>query len=369
MMEQQVTKKIVAHFDIPYLSFLDNEGRVLQALPSLAQEVSHLKKLYQSMVIARVFDAKAIALQRTGKLGTYPSILGQEALGVGMGAAMKPEDVLCPYYREVPAQFWRGVSMLEILLYWGGEEIGSCFQDPSVQQDFPICVPIGSQTLHAVGVATAFKLRNEPRVAVASVGDGGTSRGDFYEAVNLAGAWKLPVVFVINNNGWAISVPRSIQSAAETLAQKGIAGGLACEQVDGNDVIAVQYAVQSAIERAREGRGATVIEALTYRMGDHTTADDARRYRNATELEQYQKKDPITRLKNYLMNIKAWDEAQEQKLQKEAQESVAQTVAAYAKYPIRKPETMFDYLYETLPEAYKAQREEVAQLKEISHHG
>lgn len=370
MIEPKVTKKIVAHFDIPYLSFLDSEGRVLQELPQFAKDVEHLKKLYRSMVTARVFDAKSIVLQRTGKLGTYPSVLGQEALGVGMGAAMKPEDVLCPYYREVPAQIWRGVSMLEVLLYWGGEETGSSFKDSRVHQDFPICVPIGSQTLHAVGVATAFKIRKEPRVAVASVGDGGTSRGDFYEAVNLAGVWNLPVVFVINNNQWAISVPRSIQSAAETLAQKGIAGGLASEQVDGNDVIAVQYAIQSAMERAREGRGASVIEALTYRMGDHTTADDAKRYRNAEELQRYQKQDPLMRLKNYLISIHVWDEQQEQVLQKEVQETVAHVVAEYQKCSTsRKPETMFDYLYETLPDAYKAQREEVARLKEIPQHG
>lgn len=364
---QNVAKTVVARFDIPYTSFLGNDGKVLQALPDFAKDTAHLKALYGAMVTARVFDAKAIALQRTGKLGTYPSTLGQEAIGVAIGAAMTTEDVLCPYYREAPAQFWRGVKMLEILLYWGGEEMGSCFQDPKVNQDFPICVPIASQTLHAAGVATAFKLRKEPRVAVTTVGDGGTSRGDFYEAVNLAGAWHLPVVFVIINNQWAISVPRDSQSAAQTLAQKGIAGGVTSEQIDGNDVIAMQYAIQSAVERARNGQGPTVIEALTYRMCDHTTADDAKRYRDEKELQENQKNDPIARLKTYLISINAWDEQQEQALLKQAQEDVAATVALYTNYPTRKPESMFDHLYETLPYIYQAQREEAANLKEINH--
>lgn len=362
-------QSVIAHFEIPYTGFLDAEGQLLQALPEFAKDVAHLKILYQAMVKTRVFDAKAIALQRTGKLGTYPSTLGQEAVGVGIGAAMKPEDVLCPYYRECAAQFWRGVSMLEILLYWGGEEMGSCFQNPRVQQDFPICVPIGSQTLHAVGVATAFKLRKEPRAVVATVGDGGTSRGDFYEALNLAGVWDLPVVFVINNNQWAISVPRASQSAAKTLAQKAIAGGIPGEQVDGDDVIAMQYTVQTALERARKGEGPTVIEALTYRVGDHTTADDAKRYRNEQELQGKQKNDPVLRLKKYLMSMNAWDEKQELTLQQEAQAEVIAVVAEYTNYPLRKPESMFDHVYETLPWAYQAQREEASQLKERLEHG
>lgn len=365
----KVEQKVVAHFDIPYTQFLDANGKITQELPGFAKDIEHLKTLYRSMVKIRVFDTKAIALQRTGKLGTYPSVLGQEAIGSGIGAAMHPDDVLCPYYREVGAQVWRGVKLLEILLYWGGEELGSCFQDPRVKEDFPISVPIGSQTLHAVGVGTAMKLRHEQRAVVTVVGDGGTSRGDFYEAVNLAGVWHLPVVFVINNNQWAISVPRKSQTAAETLAQKGIAGGVFSEQIDGNDVIAVEFSVQNAIERARTGGGPSVIEALTYRMCDHTTADDARRYREEQELKNFLKEDPIERLKKYLIEQNAWNEQQEQALQKEAQAEVAQVVADYANFPSRKPETMFDFLYETLPAAYHSQREEVSQLKEIPKHG
>lgn len=361
--------KVIAQFDISYTQFLDPEGKIIQALPEFAQNTEHLKTLYRAMVKTRVFDSKAIALQRTGKIGTYPSTLGQEAIGVGMGAAMSVEDVLCPYYREQGAQFWRGVSMLEILLYWGGDERGSDFQSDKVKQDFPICVPIASQTLHAVGIATAFKLREEARVAVVAVGDGGTSRGDFYEAVNVAGAWHLPVVFIINNNQWAISVPRKNQTAAKTLAQKGIAGGIHSEQVDGNDVIAVEFAVSSAIARARAGQGPSLIEAITYRMCDHTTADDAKRYRKEEELKTHQKEDPLTRLSRYLTHINAWDETQEQQLQKEASAEVLAAVQEYEKFPKRTPASMFDHLYESLPEAYHAQRDEASNLKEISKHG
>ncbi len=286
-------KKSIATFEIFYTRFLDPEGHLTQALPA-SVDTRQLLALYQSMVKTRVFDTKAIALQRTGKLGTYPSTLGQEAIGTGVGAAMLPEDVLCPYYREYGAQFWRGVRMVDILRYWGGDERGSDFEH--TKEDFPIAVPIGSQTLHAAGVAVAMKLRHQKRVAIAVVGDGGTSRGDFYEAMNLAGVWHLPIVFVINNNQWAISVPASAQTAAKTFAQKGIAAGIPSEQVDGNDVIAVKYCVGEMIARARKGEGPGVIEALSYRMCDHTTADDARRYRTEAELAKYQKKDPIQRL-------------------------------------------------------------------------
>jgi 2-oxoisovalerate dehydrogenase E1 component alpha subunit len=225
--------------------------------------------------------------------------------------------------------------------------------------DFPCCVPIASQTLHAVGAATAVKIRRENKVVVTSVGDGGTSRGDFYEAINVAGVWNLPVVFIINNNQWAISVPRSKQSKAQTLAQKAIAAGIEGWQIDGNDVIAVKDAVLRAIQKAKEGKGATVIEALSYRMGDHTTADDAKRYRPQHELEENAKYDPVLRLRQYLLTQQWWDEAQEVKLIKEVTEEVAQAAETYLNIADPSPEAMFDWVYETLPEIYGEQRESV----------
>jgi 2-oxoisovalerate dehydrogenase E1 component alpha subunit len=366
----QNNQKPIAQFEIQYQQFCDAKGNIVAELPDFARDTAYLIDLYSNMVETRVFDSKAIALQRTGKMGTYASVLGQEAIGTGIAAAMRPEDVLCPYYREVGAQLIRGVAMEEILLYWGGDERGSAYQNPKAKEDFPVCVPIASQTLHAVGVAMAFKLRKEPRVVVTTIGDGGTSRGDFYEAMNLAGIMKLPVVFVVNNNQWAISVARENQTAAKTLAQKGIACGLDCEQIDGNDVIAVRNNVGNAIAKARKGDGPSLREAMTYRICDHTTADDARRYREALELEKHKAEDPIARLAQYLLNQKAWDENKEQALQKKAQETVAAAVQRYQNTPMRSPENMFDHLYETLPEAYFSQREEAEELmRNGNHHG
>lgn len=355
--------KTVAQFSIGYTQFLDADGKTVQPLPAFAEDIAYLKKLYTLLVRTRIFDAKAIALQRTGKLGTYPSTLGQEAVGVGIGAGMFAQDVFCPYYRDVATQLWRGVKMSEILLYWGGDERGSDFSNPAVKEDLPLCVPIASQTLHAVGIATAMKLRKEKRVTVTTLGDGGTSRGDFYEAMNLAGVWNLPIVFVINNNQWAISVPRNEQSGALTLAQKGIAGGLLGEQVDGNDVIAVRYAVGEAVERARQGQGPSVIEAISYRMGDHTTADDAKRYRDLGEVEAHKKQDPIERLKKYMISKGEWDQNQDEILQEQMNTEVLEAVADYTNISKVTRESLFDYLYAELPHALYAQKEELLALK------
>ena len=274
--------KRVAAFEVFFRRYLDEDGEPCADLPDFASDPASLIPLYRTMVLTRSFDEKAIALQRTGRLGTYASALGEEAVGVGVASAMQPDDVLLPSFREQAAQIWRGAKLTELLLYWGGDERGSAFEGPA--EDFPICVPVGTQFPHGCGVALAFKRRGEARAAVCVGGDGATSKGDFYEAINIAGVWRLPVVFVIANNQWAISVPRSAQSAAETLAQKAIAAGIPGEQVDGNDVIAVREASERALARARAGEGATLIEALTYRLADHTTADDARRYREDTEV-------------------------------------------------------------------------------------
>lgn len=343
----------VANYAISYFRNLDENGVCEGELPAQLKQPEFVEKLYRMMVKTRIFDKKAITLQRTGKLGTYPSTLGQEAICVGIGAAMQPEDVLCPYYREYGAQFWRGVSMEEILLYWGGDEVGSAFKNN--KHDFPICVPIASQTLHAVGAAFAFQYRNEKRAVVATIGDGGTSRGDFYEAMVAAGAWKLPVVFVINNNQWAISVPREKQCAATTLAQKGLAAGIEGFQVDGNDILVMTQKVSQALEKARQGGGATVIEAMTYRMCDHTTADDARRYRSEEELKANEKSDPILRVRRYMENEGFWNEDKENEMIASFTKEVNEAVERYLNTPTPPAEIMFEYLYETLPKAYEAQ--------------
>ncbi len=349
-------KKVVANFEILFTQYLDPLGNVKDPCPTCVQDPHFLIRLYQAMVKTRAFDAKAIKLQRTGKLGTYPSLLGQEAIGVGIGAAMQDRDVFCPYYRDLGTQFWRKIKMKEILLYWGGDERGSSFSDNPV--DFPICIPIASQNLHAVGVATAIKLRREPRVVVVVTGDGGTSRGDFYEALNVAGIWQLPIVFIINNNQWAISVSRQEQTKAVTLAQKGVAAGIPSEQIDGNDVVAVYDTVRQGIEKARVGQGPCLIEAITYRMGDHTTADDAKRYRSSSELETHRLEDPIHRLQQYCVNRKIWTDEQEKVLQREITAEIDEAIEEYQSANSDDPEAIFKHLYATLPEALIPQLQE-----------
>lgn len=350
----------VAQFDISFTRFLDQAGKAVAELPASSKDTRLLLGLYRNMVLTRVFDTRAIKLQRTGRLGTFPSCLGQEAVGAGIGAAMNEEDVFLPSYREHGALLKRGVSILELLLYWGGDERGSNFA--TAREDFPICVPIATQTLHAAGVATAFKLRNEPRVALSVLGDGATSKGDFSEAMNLAGVWQLPLVFVVTNNHWAISVPRTQQSGAQTLAQKALGAGIFGCQVDGNDAIAVHQVVRQAVERARSERRPAVVEALTYRLGDHTTADDAKRYRAEQEVSDWWSRDPIPRLRAYLVDQQLWGKEDEEALARECEMQVGQAVEEYLKTPAAEPTDMFDYLYEKLPESLLSQRDELEGL-------
>jgi len=353
---------LVASFDIASLQYLDEQGRATQELPEFATP-DVLLAMYRQMALARLVDDRAVKLQRTGQLGTYPSTLGQEAIGVGTGAALLPTDVYCPYYRETGALLERGVEIEEILAIWGGDERGQNYAH--APEDLPLCVPIATQLLHAAGVAFALKYKNEqlgeaPRVAVTSAGDGATSRGDFYEAMNLAGVWKLPVVFVINNNQWAISVARAAQTACKTLAQKAIAAGIPGLQVDGNDVIAVRQAVADAIARARSGDGATLIEALSYRLCDHTTADDASRYRAAVEVEEAERCEPIARLRRYLVEAGYWDDSSESELQRELAQVLEEALKAYRDRPKDSPSAIFDHLYAQLPEALLEQYDELS---------
>ena len=345
---------IVAEFSIDHHRILDPNGRLVAPLPRFAEKLDDVVDMYRAMTRVRVFDAKAVNLQRTGQLGTFPSSLGHEATHVGIGAAMRPEDVLAPVYREYGTQLWRGVSMTEILLYWGGDERGSDFAGP--RHDFAWCVPIATQTLHAAGAAMAFKLRREPRCALAYIGDGGTSEGAFYEAINVAGVRALPVVFVVVNNGWAISVPVAQQTAARTLAQKAIAAGIPGIQVDGNDVFAVRDVVARALDTARHGGGPAVIEALTYRLSDHTTADDASRYRGGMEVQNAWTVEPLIRVREYLAAAGAWDQSRESALLQECTREVAAAVSAYLASVKQPTDAMFDHLFAEPPAHLAEQR-------------
>jgi 2-oxoisovalerate dehydrogenase E1 component alpha subunit len=349
--------KTVAEFQIQYRQIVDPTGHVRGELPAFAQDDSEMLKMFGAMLRARIFDAKAVNLQRTGKLGTYAPCLGQEATHVGVGAALRPEDSVAIVYREIGTLFWRGVRMVDVLLYWGGDERGNDFAGPA--HDFPWCVPIATQTLHAAGAAMAFKIRKEPRCALAYIGDGGTSEGTFYEAINLAGAKHLPIVFVIVNNKWAISVPVEEQTAAQTLAQKAIAAGIPGVQVDGNDIIAVRDTVEQALAKARSGGGPTVIEALSYRLSDHTTADDASRYRPKEEVEEAWKLEPLVRTRAFLRARGVLDEAREQALKAEYTAEVEAAVKEYLSIPKQSIDSMFDYLYAN-PPRYIEQQKQIA---------
>lgn len=353
-----------ARFSIEYTRFMDPKGEAQQDLPAFTHNVHEVVKLYQCMILTRLFDYKAVALQRTGMLNTYASTLGQEAISVGIGASMQSEDVLCPFYRDYAAQLMRGVKMSEILRFWKGNEWGNHFSECPL--DFPICIPIATQLLHAAGVATAFKLRKQPRVVVSTCGDGATSEGDFYEALNIAGVWTLPIVFVINNNQWAISVPRKHQSHARTLAQKAIAAGIHGEQVDGNDLIAMKFVMDKAIANAREGRGPSLIEALSYRLSDHTTADDASRYRREEELQQAWEDEPLRRLKNYLINQKSWSDEEEDNFKQECEKKIEAAVTEYLSLAQPLVTDLFDYHYAELPHDLIEQRVEAEALFMLS---
>lgn len=347
------------------LQFIDASGKSVRELPKFAHEPNALIPFYRAMVFVRAFDEKAVALQRTGRLGTYASSLGEEAVGVGLASAMQTEDVFFPSFREQSAMLWRGVTPLELLLYWGGDERGNDFKGPV--RDFPISVPVASHMPHAAGAALAMKLKGEKRAVVAVTGDGGSSKGDFYEAINIAGIWRLPAVFVINNNQWAISVPRRQQTAAETLAQKAVAAGIPGEQVDGNDVVAVHAAVKRALARAWAGKGSSLVEAITYRLSDHTTADDAHRYRSDTEVSAHWKEEPVSRLRTYLVQEGVWSKADEEVLHDECNKRIAEAVEEYVATKAQLLTTAFDFTFASLPADLERQKIEAQFFSGESH--
>ncbi|HEU0198405.1 MAG TPA: thiamine pyrophosphate-dependent enzyme [Nevskiaceae bacterium] len=347
----------VAGFEIFRTQFLGDNGEPLCEIPASARRKKDLLDAYALMLKTRRFEQKAVALQRTGQLGTYASGLGQEAVNAAIGLGLARNDVYIANYRECGVPLARGVPLTQILQYWGGDVAGMAYP-PNVPaaHDFPFAVPVGSQVPQSLGVAYAMYLRHEPRAVLVSCGDGASSKGDFGEAISAAGVWQLPLVFVVINNQWAISLPRAHQCAAETLAQKGLAGGLSSEQVDGNDLIATRYVIEQALKRARGGAGPQLIEALTYRLTDHTTADDARRYRDEAEVKAAWQHDPVARLHRYLEKHGDFSADDESALQAKVTAEVEAAVASFLKLPPPPPQALFDSLYAQLPRALETQR-------------
>ncbi|RMD65894.1 pyruvate dehydrogenase (acetyl-transferring) E1 component subunit alpha [Candidatus Pacearchaeota archaeon] len=348
-------KKRIASFDIYYLQVLDEKGKCDAKLaPKIPAK--RLKEMYWLMLLTRAFDEKALNLQRQGRIGTYAQVKGQEACQIGSAILMQEQDLAFPSFREHGVFIARGTPLEKLFLYWGGDERGMDLGKVNV---FPVSIPVGTHPLHAVGAAYAYKFQKKNAVTLAYFGDGATSEGDFHEAMNFAGVWQAPVVFICQNNQWAISTPASKQTAAKTLAQKAIAYGMRSVQVDGNDVLGVYSATKEAIENARKGKGPTLIECKTYRLGDHTTSDDARRYRSENEVKAWEKKDPITRFEKYLLSKGVLSQQLAQEMKEKAKQEVEKAVKNYESTPKASPEIIFENVYASLPANLQAQLEEL----------
>ncbi len=350
-------KKMIEHFNPlegKFLQVLDKDGNVDKLLePKLSP--ADLKKIYGIMVLTRMADTKALALQRSGRMGTFAQVLGQEAQ-VAVGLAMQKQDWFFPSFRELGILLCRGSPLEGFYMVFMGCEEGN--RSPKEINNFSVSVPVGSQTVHAVGVAMAAQIRGDKVVSVVAFGDGGTSEGDFHEAMNFAGVFKAPCVFFCQNNQWAISTPRTIQTASKTIAQKAIAYGFQGIQVDGNDPLAIYVAMKEAVNHARQGKGPTLIESLTYRMGAHTTADDPTLYRSDKEVKYWQERDPIKRFRIYLQKKGIWNKKYEEELGKKCTKQIEDAVVKAEKIAAAtKPGDMFKYMYAEMTPGLKEQLE------------
>jgi pyruvate dehydrogenase E1 component alpha subunit len=342
---------------IEHLQILDEDGRLDKKLAKDTLTDEQVAMLYEQMWLCREMDEIAFKLQRSGRMGTYPQNKGQEASAVGSALAMKKGvDWLVPAYRENAALFMHGLPMHYVLVYWMGDERGS--KIPEGVNITPLSVPIGTHMLHATGIAWAMKIRREAdRAVITYFGDGATSEGDFHGAMNFASTMQVPVVFYCQNNQWAISVPREQQMNSQTVAQKALAYDMPTIQVDGNDVFAVFKAVKEARSRAVQGGGPSFIEAVTYRLGDHTTADDARRYRDQAELDAWMAKDPLIRTRKYMESVGVWGDAKQTELEARAKRIVGEVVKAAEGIETPHATEFFDSMYDALNEDLRVQRE------------
>jgi len=334
------------------LRILHPDGRLEERLhPDLSDE--KIRDLFQEILFLRMFDQKALSLQRQGRMGTYAPIQGQEAGQVGSAFALGKGDWVFPSFRETGVLYMRGVPVRDIFLSWMGDERGA-----KVPEDvfvFPISVPVGTHPLHAVGAAWAAKQRREDICTIAYFGDGATSEGDFHEAMNFAGVFQTPVIFFCQNNQYAISVPRKRQTASKTIAQKAIAYGFGGIQIDGNDLLAVYAATREAREKALSGGGPTLIEAVTYRFGPHTTADDPTKYRKKEEIEEWKALDPVIRLQKYLSGKGLWDEGLGEKIRGEAEEKINRAIQEAEAVSPPSVEDIFRYTYSEMTPVLKEQ--------------
>jgi pyruvate dehydrogenase E1 component alpha subunit len=342
---------------IDLLSILDENGEVDRKLePDLSEDL--LLAMYDRMVLTRRFDEQMLSLQKQGRLGTFAPVRGQEAAQIGSVAALSSEDWVVPSYRELGVAVWRELPLDGLLMYDAGFNEGGAIPDD--QRVLPIAVPVGSQMLHAAGIAWALRQRGEDAIVMTYFGDGATSEGDFHEAMNFAAVFDCPCVFVCENNQYAISVPRAKQTRSETLVQKAIAYGMAGIQVDGNDVLAVHEAAAECVERARRESRPSLIECLTYRLGVHTTVDDPSKYRSDDEVAQWEKRDPLPRFQQYLLDEGVLDEKRIGKAEGIAEEAIRSALERWeeAMAGAAGPAVMFDHVYAEPTRDLERQRED-----------
>lgn len=349
-------KEIELPYRVEYLSILDEEGNLDAELePDLSEEL--LLRLHRTMLLGRRLDEQMLLLQREGRLGTFAPIKGQEASQVGAVAALRESDWMLPSFRETGAALWRGQSIESILLYYGGYYQGH--QDLEGTKTLPVAIPVATQIIQAPGIGYGIRYRDTDEVAMVFFGDGATSEGDFHEGLNFAGVFQTPVVFVCQNNQWAISVPRSHQTRSKTLAQKAFAYGIPGMQVDGNDVLAVYAAAIEAVERARSGDGPRMIECVTYRLSLHTTADDPTQYRDEAEVKEWEERDPIPRFQKYLLDKGLLTDEEIESLEKEIETEIDEaTGRAEERFDELSSEavSMFDHIYADRPPYLEEQR-------------
>ncbi|MFC1439255.1 pyruvate dehydrogenase (acetyl-transferring) E1 component subunit alpha [Streptacidiphilus sp. N1-10] len=316
-----------------------------------------LRDLHRRLVVGRRFNQQATTLTKQGRLAVYPASTGQEACQIAVAGALRPGDWLFPSYRDTLAVVSRGVDPLETLTLLRGN--AHCGYDPYQHQVAPLSTPLATQAPHAVGLAHAARMRGDSTVALALVGDGGTSEGDFHEALNFAGVLNAPVVFLVQNNGYAISVPLAKQSAAPTLAHKAVGYGIQGRLVDGNDAVAVHTVLSEAVRHARSGEGPVLVEAVTYRLEAHTNADDAGRYRSAEEVADWQARDPLTLMERHLREAGVIGDAEVAAATDEAEQLADRMRTLFHVKPDLDPMSLFEHVYaEPTPQL----REQAAQL-------
>lgn len=359
--------KEIEKFSVSHLQILDEHGAVDKKLePGLGDD--ELRRLYRAMLLARETDQRMLKLQRQGRIGTFGPNTGQEASVCGPAFAMAKDDWFVGAFRELGGRLMRGDSLLNTFLFHNGFEEGNVMP-AGAERLLPISIIVGAQTLHAVGIAYALKYRGEPGAVVTFFGDGATSEGDFHEALNFAAVWQAPVVFICQNNHWAISIPREKQTRSRTIAQKAIAYGMPGVQVDGNDVLAMYAATKEALDRARAGQGPTLIEAVTYRLMMHTTADDPTRYREDTEVEAWWRRDPLVRFRKYFEAKGLWDDDRQALLEEEIKKEVDAAVKEFEARTSFPPDAPFDHVFGTSHAVIEQQRAEFLANLELEEAG